>query len=260
MSINRDLDLNSIIGGWKYSRDRITTRIIMGKDGKKRIQLRIDLGLLQMRLSGRPDGKRPYGHQSVLDYFKSRLQKSKSGGDEFLLTKNNCDDLRQEAVQYYHRYLAYYHMEEYNNVIRDTNHNIEIFELVKKYSDDEEESIYFAQFLPMLIYVNAKATALSSINSRRRAEAITAIDKAIKSIGDFFKDNYEDSLTEIPEIESLISFRKEILQDKRVHSELDDLNERLKRAIDLENYEEAAILRDKIISMKKSKKGLHKPL
>ena len=38
--------------------------------------MRIDLGLLQMELDGRPDGQRPHGFESLLDYYEARRKKA----------------------------------------------------------------------------------------------------------------------------------------------------------------------------------------
>jgi len=46
-------------------------RTLKGKDGMPKIQLRVDLGLLQMNAEGRPDGKKPFGHESLLNIIRA---------------------------------------------------------------------------------------------------------------------------------------------------------------------------------------------
>ena len=46
---------------------------IQGNDAEPRIQVRLDLGILQMCVDGRPDGHRPNGFDSLLEYHDSRL-------------------------------------------------------------------------------------------------------------------------------------------------------------------------------------------
>ena len=36
--------------------------------------MRIDLGLIQMELAGRPDGQRPDGFESLLDCYEAKAQ------------------------------------------------------------------------------------------------------------------------------------------------------------------------------------------
>ena len=54
-------DIEGILDGWEYEPDGLQVRIITGDDGTEKIQMRIDLGLIQMELDGRPDGQRPDG-------------------------------------------------------------------------------------------------------------------------------------------------------------------------------------------------------
>ncbi len=61
-------DLTVLLHGWDYNPNEVTVRRVLGIDGREKIQMRLDLGVLQMEVSGRPDGKRPYGHESLLEY------------------------------------------------------------------------------------------------------------------------------------------------------------------------------------------------
>ncbi|HEY2159205.1 MAG TPA: hypothetical protein VGH33_26495, partial [Isosphaeraceae bacterium] len=64
-------DITPILDGWDYDTDELQVRIIQGLDGADKIQMRVDLGLIQMELAGRPDGVRPFGFDSLLDYHKA---------------------------------------------------------------------------------------------------------------------------------------------------------------------------------------------
>ena len=82
-------DIGSILEQWPYEPGQITVRKIHGTDGKEKLQLRLDLGLLQMELSGRPDGREPYGFSSVLDYVEGQLAgySRRHGGDVVCLPR-----------------------------------------------------------------------------------------------------------------------------------------------------------------------------
>ena len=54
-----DFDIASKLQDWDYSPNDLNVRKIKGIDGKPKIQVRMDLGLLQMEWEGRPDGLRP---------------------------------------------------------------------------------------------------------------------------------------------------------------------------------------------------------
>jgi hypothetical protein len=61
------IDLHETLSAWPYDAEQISVRKIVGLDGAVRIQMRVELGVLQMEVSGRPDGTRPHGSASVLE-------------------------------------------------------------------------------------------------------------------------------------------------------------------------------------------------
>ena len=67
-------DLSRILDDWKFQPDEVMVRIVPGDDGRSKIQLRVDLGILQMEMDGRPDGFRPEGFESWLDYYEHQQQ------------------------------------------------------------------------------------------------------------------------------------------------------------------------------------------
>ena len=70
-----DFDISRLLERWQYQPGQVIVRRFKAKNGKEKIQLRVDLGLLQMNAEGRPDGKRPFGHASLFEYFQARLYK-----------------------------------------------------------------------------------------------------------------------------------------------------------------------------------------
>src|SRR5690606_37042166 len=63
-------DISRILGDWPHEPGKLNVRIVEDAEGEMWIQVRLDLGLLQMRLDGRPDGQRPNGCESYLEYFE----------------------------------------------------------------------------------------------------------------------------------------------------------------------------------------------
>ena len=47
-------DLEHILRAWPYEPGHITVRRILGDDDRVKIQMRLDLGVLQMEVTGRP--------------------------------------------------------------------------------------------------------------------------------------------------------------------------------------------------------------
>src|SRR5581483_1829979 len=137
-----NFDISHILEQWDYQPGQVVVRKFTGKDGVAKIQLRVDLGLLQMNAEGRPDGKRPLGYPTLYDYFQTRLYKHVSaneGSDAgFRLKAEDCAKLQLEVLQYHHRYICLLQLEDYAGVVRDTERNLAVFDFVQKHAESEE--------------------------------------------------------------------------------------------------------------------------
>src|SRR3954469_5225761 len=95
-------DISHLLEQWDYEAGQVVVRKFTGKDGLEKIQLRVDMGLLQMNAEGRPDGKRPLGHGSLFEHFQSRLYRhlaENEGSDAgFKLKGEDCAKLQLEAL------------------------------------------------------------------------------------------------------------------------------------------------------------------
>src|SRR5437016_11479202 len=94
-------DISTVLKGWDYEAGAINVRKIPGLDGREKLQMRLDLGLLQMELTGRPDGCRPHGRESYLEYYEDQRRgyEKENGGASagFALSTDQCQELREEA-------------------------------------------------------------------------------------------------------------------------------------------------------------------
>ncbi len=84
------LDLNTILKDWPHENGNIKVRKIAGLDGREKLQLRVDLGVLQMELTGRPDGQRPHNCESLLEYHQKRAARAEEKGEGYELTPEQC--------------------------------------------------------------------------------------------------------------------------------------------------------------------------
>src|SRR6267142_5535922 len=92
------LDLNSLLKDWPHEVGAIKVRKIIGLDGNEKLQLRIDLGILQMEMTGRPDGQRPHNCESLLVYHQRRAERAEARGESYELTPEQCNELQQEGI------------------------------------------------------------------------------------------------------------------------------------------------------------------
>lgn len=244
-------DLNNILGDWPYEPNTVHARRIIATDGRPRIQLRLDLGVLQMELDGRPDGRHPHGFPSLLEYYREK-EKALQGTDKesLLFGQSECSELQQEAAQYYYRYIAYYSLRQLDKVIEDTRHNIDLIELVDRHADDDELAWQFLQFFPYVRMMNARAEGELAAERGNYDEAIAALEAGIEEIRSFWIDVGEEEETERTTREtSLLSDLLRTFQSAIPKTESDRLEEELARAIAVEDYERAASLRDALRSL-----------
>jgi UvrB/UvrC motif-containing protein len=245
-------DLTPLLKGWDYEPGTINVRKIRGSDGQPKLQMRVELGLLQMELNGRPDGARPHGFDSLLEYFESQLKDHESrNGTElgFQLNGEQCELLRQEAAMYYQRYLSLFVLEDFTGVLRDTARNLRVLDLCGKYAENEQDRLILEQYRPYITMMNTRAAASLHYAEKRYPEALAAIDEGLESIRGFFaRFGQEEAFEQSHEVKVLKRFAREIRRKLPVNPK-DKLQSQLQRAIKRENYELAAKLRDQIKQM-----------
>ena len=249
----KEHDLTDMLKEWPHESGRINVRRIAGRDGRPKLQVRIDLGIIQMEMEGRPDGRRPEGFASLLDYQKDRLARygEQSGGsDGFVLSADECRALREEAVQYYHRYVGLLALGDYTGVVRDTTRNLEVFDLCRDFAADEGDRTVLEQFRPYVIMMQARGEAEQALAAGGTREAVAAIDGGLDGIRQVFEQAGQAAeFDEANEVQLLRGMRDALVPKLPVSQRM-ELQERLQAAIDAENYELAAMLRDELRLLK----------
>ena len=247
-------DIGPILKKWNYAPNEINVRIIDGVDGKEKLQMRLDLGVLQMELDGRPDGKRPHSYDSYLTFFEKKAddkKKKNSSTGPFNLSPLDCLKLQQEAIQFYHRYLALMKLGDYARVARDTLRNLRVFNFVSQFAENEELKWSFEQYRPYVIMMHTRALASLSLEQKNYDEALSSIEQGIIDIESYYHFNADKELgDEQFELGFLKQWAKEIKEEKPL-SESERISQELERAIFDEDYERAASLRDRLRTLGK---------
>jgi hypothetical protein len=246
------LDLRRTLAGWEYEPSQITVRKIIGDDGSVKIQMRVDLGVLQMEPTGRPDGKRPHGCESLLAYHEHRLAKHvEKNGTElgFELLTEECAGLREEAIQFYHRYLAEFVLEDFEGVDHDTARNLRVLDLCRRHAREENDRYVLEQHRPYLIMMNARAKAHLALRRGASKTALIHVKGALRMIQEFMTEvGQEKVFEESTEVVILQALAREV--SARLPSDpVEQLERELQRAVDEERYEDAAVLRDRLAVM-----------
>lgn len=243
------LDISHILDDWPYEPGRVAARKVRGKDGREKIQLRLDLGLLQMATTGRPDGRRPHGCESLLDYYKHQLAQHKQeyGTDEgFSLDQSACELLRAESLMYYHRYLAEFVLEEYDAVERDTQRNLNLMDFCRTYAMEDSDRWVLEQYRQYVIMMRARARGHEALRGNRPRVALAAVRKGIKEIRTLYRRLGQKKVTAGADEIALLEAMIEDIKDRIPVDPVRKLKKELDLAVCEERYEDAAVLRDKL--------------
>ncbi len=242
-------DLRQIMDTWPYEPGKITVRTIVGTDGAEKVQMRLDLGLLQMEMDGRPDGQRPDGHESLLACHQERFRKyEESNGTDlgFELSSEDCQSLRDEALMYYHRYLSLFVLEDFGRVERDTARNLQALDLCNKYAAEEWDRLVLEQYRPYIVMMNARAKAMQAMRAGMFKTALAHVEASLSAIREFFERHERpDAFEQSSEVQILRALRHDITQRLPIGA-IERLERKLQRALHEERYEDAARIRDQI--------------
>lgn len=243
-------DISHILNDWDFEPGEAMVRKFIGKDGIEKIQMRIDLGVLQMNADGRPDGKLPFGKASYFDHLRDKLETFElehDGDDEgFQLAPNECQKLQQEAIQYHHRYICYFQLEEYAHVVRDTERNLSAIEFAGAYCNPDDNIWNLRQLTPQLLMMRTRATAAQCLAKDDHLQAIENVEDGLEQLREFYESVDRPDLAEDSgEMQALETWLQE-LKDQRPLSKRERLENELNEAIRQENFERAAEVRDKI--------------
>ncbi len=248
-----NLDLSDLLRDWPHEPGQINVRLIRAADGEEKIQMRVDLGILQMEVTGRPDGLRPNGFDSLLEYYEAQLDEHVSATGEpegFSLGHDDSRALREEAALYYHRYVSMLVLGEFQGVVRDTQRNLRAIDFIRDFAEHDEDRELLDQFRPYVTMMRARAIASQAVADSEANAALLALDEGITGVRAIFEEwGRAGDADDSHEIQLLHGMRDELVK-KLPSSPKAELRERLQRAIETENYELAAILRDELKLLK----------
>ena len=240
-------DLRTILEGWDYEPGKISVRKIIGRGGHEKVQTRIDMGVLQIGLDGRPDGKRPHEHEALLDFHEHQLARHIDlyGDDQdFVLTPEECQELRHEAYMFYQRYLSLFVLEDFERVVRDTARNLRVIDFCEKYAAAREDGRALAAQRPYVLMMNARARAFQALQADDADEALAAVEAGIRYVRTLTEAEVdEESGDSFGQLRILAELREEIIAKLPPNAPV-RLQCELQAALAREDYETAAALRD----------------
>jgi hypothetical protein len=186
--------------------------------------------------------------RSELDYQFSRLNRyvrTHSSDHGFQLLPRDCHALRLESALYYNRYLSMFILGRFSAVIRDTQHNLDVLDVCRKYGMSESDRNCLEQYRPYIIMMQGRAQAMQSLEDGFAKTALAYLRGTLRKIINAYGQPEARQSMEAQTILAMMrDIRKQLPPDPRV-----ELHKQLQRALSNERYEEAASLRDQLMAM-----------
>jgi hypothetical protein len=248
-------DVDDAIHGWPYEPEsgEVIAREVQARDGRTVVQIRVELGVLQLEVNGRPDGSRPHGFSSYLEYlrYRSTARGIVSGGNDSVppwkMSQEHCTEADRELIQFSHRRVAWLALMRYDRALRDADHTLALMDFVVGHGIDEEYIASHERFRGLVLFHRHQAAAALALERRRPEEAIDVVREGIAQLTRhqelWFAERPQDESPDQTFIDQLVVLEQEIRKNFSVGK---TLREQLDEAVAREDYERAARLRDQI--------------
>jgi hypothetical protein len=235
-------DIDAILRGWDYKPGVVQARLVQAEDGRQVIQMRVELGVLQLETAGRPDGTKPHGFVAYHDYLEQQARIARRSGQSFVLSEEQCQEADREFMQFYHRRIAWLALRYYERAAADADHTLAFMDFVREHSPDEEFTQAHEQYRGFVIFQRTQAAAAQAIEKDNPEQAIDEIGDGLKRLRGFFAAyELEEQMEENGMVQQLRKMEQSLRQ---LHGIEATLREQLDRAVANEEYETAARLRD----------------
>lgn len=245
------LDLNSIISNWPYPSEGACARVVSAEDGRSFLQLRIELGVLQMFPDGRPDGDRYRTSDCALHFVQKTMNRGRT------VVEQDWQELKRELQQINYRRVAFTSLADgalersdksdaaahLLRCVRDIDHCIQIIKTMEEGRSDGAGPQ--ALLIPTLIFNRSKQLAQLRMIEGRQEEAVEEAEAGAKALERFFAEqtdeNPDDEIN--PGVQQLRALADQLRQQPDPESEL---RSQLDLAVEREDFEAAARLRDQL--------------
>ena len=237
----RKPNIDRILKDWPYEPNSVSVRIVKGADSRELLQMRIEMGILQLEVDGRPDGERPDDFDT---YYDLLVHEAAAQDDGWTMSEDQCAEADREFVQFYHRRICWLAIREFENAMRDADHTLQLMDFCRDFSPDESWTMSHEQYRPFVLFHRTQAATLSALAEDDAEGAIEAVNLGLIRLENLFQEfDASDEFDENELVVRLVELRESVRERFEVGR---TLQEQLDEAIASEQYEDAARIRDKI--------------
>lgn len=234
-------DIDRLLREWPYEPGDVIARLVKAADGRQVLQMRVEMGVLQLEVDGRPDGAQPQGFSTYYDYLRS-LVDEESG--EFELDSAQCAEADREFLQYYHRRICWLCLREYDRAVRDADHTLALMDLARDHSPDEQWTLSHEQYRPFVVFHRTQASALVALENDGPEAALDELSKGLATFRGLFEQYEAEEQFDDDELVQRLCEMQDAL--RKQYNLKPSLSEQLAEAVASEQYELAARIRDEI--------------
>jgi hypothetical protein len=240
-------DIDFILHQWPFKPGVIAARLIRASDSREVLQMRVEMGVLQMEVTGRPDGEHPGGADNCLEWLEGLAE---SEGGDFSLTEEHCAEIDREFVLYYHRRICCLALRQFPLAISDSDYTLALMDFVAKYSPSQEWILSHEQYRPFVLFHRIQAATMLDLQDSGPEVAIETINQGLEEMRAVFNNfEAEDRFENDELIIQLRRMQEALRQEYHVGK---TLAEQLADAVAAEEYERAARLLDQIAKRSKT--------
>jgi hypothetical protein len=234
--------IDDALRDWDFEPGPPQARLTQGHDGRQVIQLRVDLGVLQMETTGRPDGTRPHNFATYFDYLRHEARKAARRHETFTLNEDQCRAADREFGQYYQRRVCWLQLREYRKVVADADHTLAFMDFVRDHSPSEEYTQAHEQYRGFVTFQRTQGAAALALENDNPEGAVNEVRAGLARLKEFFTAHDAEEQMEEDGMVQHLRRTEQMLREQ--HGIGETLEEQLARAIANEEYETAARLRD----------------
>lgn len=248
-------DIDDALRGWprEPGPGELLAREVRARDGRSVIQVRVELGIMQLEVEGRPDGVRPHGFATYLEYLRQRAEHRTlfpvEKAPAWTMGAEHCAEADREFVQFYHRRVAWLALQRYDKALSDADHTLALMDFVGQHGMSPEYIDSHERLRGLVLFHRAQAAAALGLERRRPDEAIDVLREGVQRLRQhqeqWDEEHDDEEVPNLSLIEQLQVLEQEIRKNFLVPK---TLREQLDEAVESEDYERAARLRDEIRS------------
>lgn len=239
--MSEQYDIDFILRQWPFKSGVIAARLVRASDGREVLQMRIEMGLLQMEVTGRPDGEHPGGADTCLDWLQ---ELDRVEGDAFALNDEQCAEIDREFLQFYHRRICCLALRQFARAVADADYTLALMDFVAGRSSNQQWMLSHEQYRPFVLFHRIQAAAMLELQDSGPEPAIETINQGLGQMREIFtKFGAEEQFDQDELVGQLNTIKESLRQEYRVGK---TLAEQLADAVAAEEYERAARLRDEI--------------